>query len=160
RSRSVVRCGRDELSADFGSSGSAAGHGDVAAGARTQAAARNAERRAQPLLHRRKEGTMSCAQWHDRIQLYADGELAAADRDAFRAHAQSCAACAAQALAAAEAKLAVRSAGQRYEAPADLRARVARIARGEHGLAIAAVADRDYAQRRSRWFAMPRWAMA
>jgi anti-sigma factor (TIGR02949 family) len=103
---------------------------------------------------------MSCTQWQDRIQLYADGELPAGDRDAFRAHAQSCAACAAQALAAAEARLAVRDAGQRYEAPADLRARVARIARGEHGLAIAAVADRDYSPRRSAWFAMPRWATA
>ncbi len=103
---------------------------------------------------------MSCAQWQDRIQLYADGELTAGDRDAFRAHAQACAACAAQALAAAEARLAVRDAGQRYTAPADLRARVARIARGEHGLAIAAFTDRDYVPQRARWFAMPRWAMA
>src|SRR5262245_16910001 len=101
---------------------------------------------------------MSCEQWQDRIQLYADGELPQADRDAFRAHAQSCASCAAQALAAAEAKLAVRNAGQCYEAPAGLRARVARIARGEHGLTIAAVADPDYSG--ARWSALPRWAFS
>ena len=58
-----------------------------------------------------------CTHWQGSIAAYVDGELPADARQAFRLHAQSCAACAMQALAAAEAKLAIRSAGQRYSAP-------------------------------------------
>ena len=71
-----------------------------------------------------------CTHWQGSIAAYVDGELPADARQAFRLHAQSCAACAMQALAAAEAKLAIRSAGQRYNAPPELRSRVAQLIAG------------------------------
>src|SRR5947209_8765180 len=85
---------------------------------------------------------MSCPEWQQKIETYIDGELPAGEMQEFRAHTQSCAGCASQALAAAEARLAVRSAGQSYSAPAELRTRVARlIAEGSQPrLALAASA--------------------
>ena len=99
---------------------------------------------------------MSCTQWQEQIALYVDGELSPADRDAFRSHAQTCAACAAQALAAAEAKLAIRSAAADYhQPPADLRARIARLSSGSPAPALA------FAPRPKRhWTLVPQWAMA
>ena len=67
---------------------------------------------------------MSCREWHDRLQAYVDAELPPHDMEAFRAHTAACHECASAALVVMEAKSAVRRAGQRYAAPADLRTRV------------------------------------
>ncbi len=67
---------------------------------------------------------MSCAEWHNRIDAYIDGELLPADMAAFRAHAKECAECAALALSATEGKSAIRRAATRYSASSELRARV------------------------------------
>jgi len=74
---------------------------------------------------------MSCTEWHDRIEAYVDAELPPSDMDAFRAHAERCAACAARALALSESKLAVRRAGNRYTGSAELRARISSLAQGQ-----------------------------
>jgi len=103
-----------------------------------------------------------CTHWQGSIAAYVDGELPADARQAFRLHAQSCAACAMQALAAAEAKLAIRSAGQRYSAPPELRSRVAQLIAGGGAprMTIAAQADDSVFQPQRKLIRWPQWAMA
>ncbi|MGO9306557.1 MAG: DUF3619 family protein [Candidatus Korobacteraceae bacterium] len=74
---------------------------------------------------------MSCTDWQERIDAYVDAELPSSEMDAFRAHAEKCAACAASALALTESKLAIRRAGNRYTASAQLRTRIASLAQGQ-----------------------------
>jgi anti-sigma factor (TIGR02949 family) len=70
---------------------------------------------------------MVCAEWHDQIAAYVDGELPSSEMAALRAHAEACPACASQALALMQGKLAVRSAANRYTAPPSLRARIVQL---------------------------------
>jgi anti-sigma factor RsiW len=102
---------------------------------------------------------MSCAEWQARVARYVDGELPAEERDAFRAHMQGCPLCAAEALAAAEGKLAVRRAGQQYQASPEFRARISRLAAGKSqpALVMPTLPAREI---RSRWSAVPQWAYA
>jgi anti-sigma factor (TIGR02949 family) len=79
---------------------------------------------------------MNCTEWQDRIDVYADAELPPSDLHAFRAHAETCPACAAMALAVTESKAAIRRAGHRHTAAPELRARVLASLKNE-GLADA-----------------------
>jgi anti-sigma factor (TIGR02949 family) len=67
---------------------------------------------------------MTCTDWQTRLSAYVDAELSPREMEDFRAHAAQCPECASAALAAVEAKAALRRAGRRYDEPADLRARV------------------------------------
>jgi anti-sigma factor RsiW len=107
----------------------------------------------------------NCSEWRDRIEAYADGELAPPDMMAFRAHTEGCAACAAAALAAAESKAAIRRAGDRYAAASALRARISRLAEQADGKAKAEVAQVSRETRQLGFVpkaaaAWPRWALA
>src|SRR5438874_6057784 len=68
----------------------------------------------------------NCEQWHVQMAAYADRELSPGQVTAFLEHARDCPSCACEALAQVTAKSAVQSAGTRYAAPGELRARVAR----------------------------------
>lgn len=68
---------------------------------------------------------MACEAWHEKIDLYLDGELAPAEETTLRAHLKLCAGCAADALDRLELKRSVHGAGKRYEPSAQLRARIA-----------------------------------
>src|SRR6516164_6944656 len=67
---------------------------------------------------------MTCAAWNSRLSSYVDAELPSDEMEAFRAHAAQCPECASAAMTIMEAKATLRRAGRRYEAPANLRARV------------------------------------
>jgi anti-sigma factor RsiW len=109
---------------------------------------------------------MSCPEWRDRINAYVDAELPPSDMAAFRAHAEQCAACAAGALALTESKLAVRRAGNRYTASAELRARMLSAAQGQD--LAEAKAEPARIEPEKHWTGLerftsgmwPRWALA
>jgi anti-sigma factor RsiW len=67
---------------------------------------------------------MACDQWREKLDLYADGELAPAEEAALRAHLQGCAGCAADALDRVQMKRSVQIAGTRYEPSPQLRAQI------------------------------------
>jgi anti-sigma factor RsiW len=69
---------------------------------------------------------MACDRWREKLDLYADGELAPAEDAALRAHLQGCAGCAADALDRVQMKRSVQMAGKRYEPSAQLRAQIAK----------------------------------
>jgi len=92
-----------------------------------------------------------CNHWQERIAAYADAELPPAEMDGFRLHAQQCTACSSAALAFMESKQAIRRAGNRFAAPAALRARVLQNARGD---------EEAPAPSRVRLVRWPQWAMA
>lgn len=68
---------------------------------------------------------MACEAWRDKLDLYADGELAPADAAALTAHMRSCAECAADVLARVQLKRSVAAAGNRYQPSAAFRAKIA-----------------------------------
>jgi len=70
---------------------------------------------------------MGCTEWRDRIMAYVDAELLASEMLAFRSHAETCAACASEALTLTQGKLAVRGAANRYTARPELRARIVQM---------------------------------
>lgn len=76
---------------------------------------------------------MNCAEWKERMDAYVDAELPPAETDAFRAHLDKCAGCAASAFALAQGKIATRRAATRYAAPSDLRSRILDLAQSEGG---------------------------
>lgn len=96
---------------------------------------------------------MSCAKWQSRLQAYVDAELSTNEREEFLVHAGQCGHCATAALTLAEAKRAVRLAGQRYAVPAELRSRLL----AETRLADSAPASEDHQPRLLHW---PQWVMA
>jgi anti-sigma factor (TIGR02949 family) len=67
---------------------------------------------------------MTCELWSSKLDSYADGELAAPDRDALESHLRACSACSNAVVERQGLKRAVRLAGHRYSAPEDLRAKV------------------------------------
>jgi anti-sigma factor RsiW len=67
---------------------------------------------------------MSCLEWQSRLDAYVDAEFPPQEMEAFRAHMGQCLDCASAALALMEAKSALRRAGKRYAASAELRARL------------------------------------
>jgi len=69
---------------------------------------------------------MACDQWRQNLDAYLDGELPPADVANFAEHLKSCAACASEALGRVQLKRSVAVAGKRYEASAELRARIAK----------------------------------
>lgn len=71
---------------------------------------------------------MGCEEWRDRLDLYADGELGAAEARELSAHLRSCANCAASALERVQLKRSVATAGKRYEASARLRKKISKAA--------------------------------
>lgn len=74
---------------------------------------------------------MACEIWKPEIEAYADGELSTERRREFEAHMRECASCAADVAARMQFKSAVKRAGRRYTASAELRRRVEeRIAPG------------------------------
>lgn len=109
---------------------------------------------------------MSCTEWHDRIDAYVDAELPPSDMEAFRAHAEKCAACAAGALALTESKLAIRRAGNRYAASSELRARISDLAKGRD--LTESEAEPARVEQERHWTGLerltsgmwPRWALA
>ena len=66
---------------------------------------------------------MNC-EWREKTGLYVDGELEPAAEQAFASHIQNCAGCSAAVLEQQDLKKAVRLAGKRFSAPADLYAGV------------------------------------
>jgi anti-sigma factor RsiW len=94
---------------------------------------------------------MSCLESQTRVEAYVDAELSPNEMDIFRAHAATCIECAAATMAALEAKRALRRAGQRYAAPAALRARVTSQTTRE--TLHVPIPHKDYLFR-------PRWVMA
>ncbi|MFZ0315011.1 MAG: zf-HC2 domain-containing protein [Candidatus Korobacteraceae bacterium] len=109
---------------------------------------------------------MSCTEWQGRIDAYVDAELPPSEMAAFRAHAEQCAACAASALAIMQGKQAIRRAGNRYTASADLRMRIASMAQGQdlaEGKAEPARVEHEGQWAGSERFTTgmwPRWALA
>ena len=109
---------------------------------------------------------MNCTQWQDRIDAYVDAELPPSDLHAFRAHAETCPACAAMALEVTESKGAIRRAGHRYTASPQLRARVFAAMKSEDfELHQPLPARRERAMSRQEWWrltsaAWPRWGIA
>ena len=69
---------------------------------------------------------MACDTWRGQTDAYLDGELSHAEAAKVVAHHRECASCAAEALERVQMKRAVAVAGKRYEASAELRARIAR----------------------------------
>jgi anti-sigma factor RsiW len=68
---------------------------------------------------------MACDTWREKVDLYLDGELPAADASALNVHMRTCADCAADALGRVQLKRAVAvAAGSRYQPSAQLRAKV------------------------------------
>jgi anti-sigma factor RsiW len=69
---------------------------------------------------------MACEEWRGKLDLYVDGELAAAEAGVLGAHLKVCSACASEALERVQLKRAVQLAGRRYEPSAQLRNRIAK----------------------------------
>ena len=109
---------------------------------------------------------MNCTEWRERIEAYVDAELPPSDMAAFRAHIEQCTACAASALAIMESKLAIRRAGHRYTASAELRARISSLAQGQD--LAEAKAEPAHVEHERHWAGIerffsgmwPRWALA
>jgi anti-sigma factor RsiW len=68
---------------------------------------------------------MACDAWREKLDLYADGELAPEDAAALNAHMRTCSDCAADVLARVQLKRSVATAGNRYQPSAAFRARIA-----------------------------------
>jgi anti-sigma factor RsiW len=102
----------------------------------------------------------NCIEWRNQIEAYVDAELQLADMAAFRTHAETCAACAASALAVTQSKVAIRRAASRYPAPPELHARIFALVKGEAQPARAESKKRwtDFGQFTSGTW--PRWALA
>src|SRR6516162_5854764 len=98
---------------------------------------------------------MSCIDWQIRLEAYVDAELSQQEREEFLAHAAQCPNCATATLALAEAKRAIRCAGQRYTAPPQLRVRALESIRGT-GETHSGVVQRPV----GKLLPWPRWAMA
>jgi anti-sigma factor RsiW len=96
---------------------------------------------------------MSCTDWQSRLEAYVDAELSQQERQKFLAHAAQCPECATATLALAEAKRAIRRAGQRFTATAQLRERVQANARQTDEVKT----RKPHPPRLLQW---PRWAMA
>ena len=109
---------------------------------------------------------MNCTEWQDRIDAYVDAELPSSDLHAFRAHAESCPACASTALSVTESKAALRRAGHRYTASPELRVRVFAAMKSEGFEQHQPLpARRERAMFRQGWCrptsaAWPRWGLA
>jgi len=106
---------------------------------------------------------MNCTEWRDRIDAYVDAELPPSEMAAFRAHIGQCAECAASALALMQSKQAIRQAGNRYTASAELRAHICSLAKGED--LAEAKTEAAHVERERHWTGLtsgtwPRWAMA
>lgn len=69
---------------------------------------------------------MACDAWREKVDAYLDGELASADAAAFGAHLRGCTACSGNVLERVLVKRSVAAAGKRYQASAELRARIAK----------------------------------
>ena len=67
---------------------------------------------------------MACESWREKLDPYVDGELPSSDAAALEKHLEECAACSAAALELVRGKQAVRVAGKRYQASAQLREKV------------------------------------
>ncbi len=105
----------------------------------------------------------NCTEWRDRIDAYVDAELPPSEMAAFRAHIGQCAECAASALALMQSKQAIRRAGNRYTASADLRSRISALAQGQELAEVKAEPAR--VERERHWTSLtsgtwPRWVMA
>ncbi len=68
---------------------------------------------------------MTCEAWREKLDQYADGELAPAESAALAEHLPSCNQCATDVLARVQMKRSVAAAGARYQPSAQLRAKVA-----------------------------------
>jgi anti-sigma factor RsiW len=69
---------------------------------------------------------MACEQWRDKLDAYADGELASTEAQAIGRHLPACASCAADVLQRVQMKRSVQMAGKRYTASAEFRNRIAK----------------------------------
>jgi len=69
---------------------------------------------------------MGCDAWTDKLDLYLDSELAAADAASLSQHIRGCAACAADAVERVQLKRAIATAGKRYEPSAELRQKISK----------------------------------
>jgi anti-sigma factor RsiW len=67
---------------------------------------------------------MACESWQDKLDAYVDGELLSSDATRLGNHLRECAACSAAVLELVQGKRAVRVAGKRYPASAQLREKV------------------------------------
>lgn len=67
---------------------------------------------------------MACEAWQSKLQAYVDGELPAAESEAFETHQQTCAACSVAVSNAWREKEAIRRASSRYRPSAEFRRRV------------------------------------
>jgi anti-sigma factor RsiW len=67
---------------------------------------------------------MACELWRDKLDLYADGELAPRDAQSLAQHLRVCRDCANAVLERVQMKRSVQSAGKRYEPSADFRQRI------------------------------------
>jgi len=67
---------------------------------------------------------MDCQFWAEQFDTYLDGELPSAEMASFDAHVRSCPSCAANVLGRVQLKRAMRSAGMRFQAPPEFRARI------------------------------------
>jgi anti-sigma factor RsiW len=72
------------------------------------------------------EAAMACDTWADKLDLYADGELAPDEDRLLTEHLRSCAPCAADALERVRMKRSVALAGKRYQPSAQLRKKIAK----------------------------------
>jgi anti-sigma factor RsiW len=71
---------------------------------------------------------MACDIGREKIDAYLDGELPSAEASSLSAHMRTCPECAADALAHVQTKRAVAAAGKRYEASAQFRDKIAKLA--------------------------------
>jgi anti-sigma factor RsiW len=78
---------------------------------------------------------MNC-EWREKTGLYIDGELEASAEQAFAGHLENCAGCSAAVLEQQELKKAVRLAGKRFSAPAELHAAIYRQIRPARSLSV------------------------
>jgi anti-sigma factor RsiW len=69
---------------------------------------------------------MACEEWHGKVDLYLDGELAPTEASALNAHLRGCATCAAQTLERVQLKRTVHFAGKHYEPSPQLRNKIAK----------------------------------
>src|SRR5262249_42236058 len=67
---------------------------------------------------------MACDTWLEKLDTYLDGELPAAEMQAFDAHLHGCSSCAAEGLARVQLKRAVKDAGRRSVPAAEFRRQV------------------------------------
>src|SRR4051794_10255540 len=67
---------------------------------------------------------MNCEMWRDKIDAYADGEIADQELAGFDEHLQMCRDCAAEALSRIQMKRATRAAAMRFTPPPELRQRI------------------------------------